>query len=651
MDGGGVVTRSRQRQRSESQEPVPVNAHRRDKSSGAPTMDAVPEQVTAESLSTPSSQSSQKSYSNGIRNGHHGSNGFHMDTPPSSQSAGSRPLSPTSMTREAEKQELQKLNSRLAILLSKLHESNSENITLKEALALKEGETQALLDSQLAIYQTQVRSLSAALDQENNQKVQEIFARERAQAELQQLTERVADLQDRFDDAENRAKGAEKLQRESDRKLADAQIALNEANMQKMYFKAEFDKLQAQLRSLQSALEEEVADKAKLQNQLNTVKEAAEFEIKLAMDRLKHQAIPIDSVDASARRSFNEVNLDRIRENFQQDMEDQRQEIEEQLHDMYQRKIEDMSNQMRIMEQDLEQAQRSAVTANKNYRDMSQQLSANAKVNREIEDDLARMRAEFDRYKENAEGRLFDASNALREKSHMYQEVLTQNQELRDAHADILAELRVYDELMKSLEQKVGIPTPERSFNRSSVVGNKKRKHSDFYPVSLEKSASRMGSFGRPSSSQTTVKASANKSRSNGDICISEMDPGKFIRIENTAESAADISGYILLQQGSSGQEVKYTFEEGATIAGNGIITVYGPKIGDSVTHNGTTERVADEDWITGHKTAAYLYDATGRTELASYQTVSEVAGSGAMMTPQGSASKRGLLSRILGRS
>ncbi len=504
-----------------------------------------------------------------------------------------------------EKNELNKLNERMAAYLNRVKALENENGKLKKDVGevqLNWGdETRKIRET----YEQSLFDLRGRIDDVSNLKTLADIRNKRAQYENQEYQKRTDDIGRLNENERNKIKNLERELvnlRESNvllKKSIDDQIS----DIEK--YRHNRDEAWTNLVDLLDKLDEELFRRIAVEYNNQTLREHIEFVKQVNEREINEMNQLSEALPFNDQIEFYKDQLKRVINNIRKDYEQLHMEQTREMEEWMRVKTEELAAKAREkdpvheleMEIQLENIENLRETFDLNLKEidmlrkqheaMSKQLQA---VEQHVEVERSRLNETLSAQNDEAQ-RLNDDLNTL----------LNDYNAISTNKASLEYEMQVYKRLLDSQFDRVSAPQPI-----AAAPANTEQAKSDSNVTS--------NAYGGKVQ---------NKKEKKGSIGISDSSPdGKYIIIENVGSNTVqvDLSGWQIRRKVDGNTEITYKIPAGTALPPNKELTVWASSYHQS---KSTSDLVAEfENWGIGINSISRLYNTNGEEKSSFYQQI-----------------------------
>ncbi|XP_075620515.1 lamin-B3 isoform X1 [Balearica regulorum gibbericeps] len=487
-----------------------------------------------------------------------------------SQAAAS-PLSPTRLSRLQEKEELQRLNDRLAAYIERVRALEADKSALQQRLAEQEAGSDRELGSLRLCYEAELADARRALDE---------VAMERAtlQVELGKIGEEHRQLLSRNSKTEADFNLVQARMRDLDAQLnakeADLAIALNENRSLEndlSELKSEVVTLQLSLEDTKKHLHSEMLRRVDLENHMKTLQEQMTFQKRLHEDELKetkrvHES-RIAELISGHQREFESKLTDAL-QGLRKQHGEQIQGYKEELERTFSAKMKN-AELSAAKNSDFANAAREELMETKLRVDvLTSQVNQYQSQNVALENRIRELQETLDYDRDLHQRRMAEKEKEMAQAQQQALAQLEEYEHLLDVKLALDLEINAYRKMLEGEEQRLELSPSSPSHSTETQATSQGRRFLYGKKRKMKEAKKR----GHSAGFKTVQHAS-----SSGNVSIEEIDAdGKFVRLKNNADEDQPLHGWVLRRHIGSVSDVTYKFPSRFVLQAGQVVTIWG---------------------------------------------------------------------------
>ncbi|CDW59331.1 lamin Dm0 [Trichuris trichiura] len=514
-----------------------------------------------------------------------------MPTGEQSPQANQSPLTPTCVSRLAEKQQLQHLNDRLALYIERVRSLETENERLKESVYSNEESVTRTRNSFREAYDKELSDSRKAVDELNREK-------SRLKLENGKLLTSVDEQKARLDKAQNDLTKKENTIAYLEKQLADAKRKEQEALKKHHSIAGENTKLKEEnvakskeLKRLEGELEEETLKRVDLENKITSLKDELSFQKQLFEQELTEVRSKREVVASEVSQKLTDQykqklqeELDKMRNDLDVQMKINRKEIEE----FYEAKLQSLREAADLSQEGSDKVKEEVLHLRSKLAYVEAQRAKVMESMQELEKKHEKVAVQLNHANEEFNSRLQLKEGEIKRLKDEISQMMKDYNDLVDTKLMLSMEIEAYRTLLEGEETRLRLtPSPP-----SGTAGSKKH-------------AKKRRLLQGTDSEETDLYES--EASATGDVQISDHDvEGRYVMLFNKSDRDVSLGGWTLRRK-SGGQEVAYKFHPKIVLKPNKKLTVWSSD--SQVRHNPPFDFVMkNQSWPVGKKIRTSLF-------------------------------------------
>ena len=542
-------------------------------------------------------------------------------------------VSPSRITRQQEKDDMQNLNDRLVVYIDTVRRLEVENGHLRNTVqSYTEKSTQEVAEIK-GMYEQELDDAKRLIDELAKEKAKCEIALNKATSDMDDALGKYGKLVGELKTSQAKLKAAESESLEYKSRYESSQADNTRKADELDKLRPLVDDLGKQVARLRKQLEDETLQRVDLENKNQTLKENLTFKTQIYHKEVEQmrasKRVELEQVDHKLRDEYDSrlvAELQRIRDETDHKIVDMKTELERRHH----AKLVDAKQSARRAQASAASLREDLAAAMCRCDELAAELKAqqakvaqhDAKLN-EAEERLRRASAKHDLHMQEKDAELLAMRNET-------QELLVEYQELYDIKINLDMEISAYRKLLECEEQRLNISTATTTTTTTTGASASAQTSAAATAAAnqlgssflCESNATGQASRGKRrrmanapeqddqvvSSSSQHVLQSASSDAANLQIDEHDLE-GKCVRVSNKSDKEVALAGWTLKRL-ADGKECEYKFAKAVVLAPGRSLTVWSSAAGviqDLLA--GDLVMGAGHKWLTGDSMTTLLHD------------------------------------------